>query len=190
MGKTEKNLCSELEAVEMRIYKDAFSGDEIISDSYEMKPIFDGVGYEVRAKNLVKGGEKIDIGCGNAFGAGGGEEQAEEVKDETYTVLDLLDTFHYQETTFSKSDYVTYIKGYMKKVKGYLEERNPSRVEPFMKGAQEMVKWIVANFDKFSFYAPESYDQENIIILSYKKEEDHDTPTFLYFADALKMEKY
>ena len=30
---------------------------------------------------------------------------------------------------------MTYVKGYMKKVKGYLEEKKPDRVEPFMTGA-------------------------------------------------------
>jgi NAD(P)H-flavin reductase len=96
-----------------------------------------------------------------------------------------MDAFHYQETTFSKSDYTTYIKGYVKKLKEHLEKNNPDRVQPFMKGAQEMVKFIVSNFDEFSFYTPESYDMDNSIILSYFKEGE-DTPTFLYFMDGLK----
>lgn len=48
-----------------------------------------------------------------------------------------------------------------------------------------MVKWIIANFGEFEFYTPESYDTDNIIILSYYDGEDL-TPTFLYFMDGLK----
>lgn len=37
---------------------------------------------------------------------------------------------------------MAYLKNYMKKVKTYLEEKNPSRVEAYKKGAQEMATWI------------------------------------------------
>lgn len=77
----------------------------------------------------------------------------------------------------------------MKKVKEYLTTKNPDRVAPFMKGAQEMVKWILTNFDDLTFYCPESYENENLIIISYYKGSDH-APTFLYFMDGLKAEKF
>jgi len=64
-------------------------------------------------------------------------------------VVDILDTFHYVETSFGKQDYVTFVKAYLKKVKGYLEEKQKDRVEPFMKGAQAFVKWVVENFKEF-----------------------------------------
>jgi len=48
-----------------------------------------------------------------------------------------------------------------------------------------MFKWILATFDEFSFYTPESYETENLIILSYFKK-DAGAPTFLYFMDGLK----
>jgi hypothetical protein len=133
------------------------------------------------------------LGCGDAFkgqpGGEGGEEPVEDVKDEAVKVNDILDAFHYNETSFTKADYTTYIKGYMKKVKEHLAKNNPSRVDPFMKGAQEMVKWILSNFDKFTFYAPESWDVENTVILSYTKTEGDECPTFVYFTDGFKQVK-
>jgi hypothetical protein len=55
----------------MRIYQN-IGGDEvdIISDGYKMvKPEgFEEVVTEVQSRMVVKGGENIDIGCGNAFG--------------------------------------------------------------------------------------------------------------------------
>ena len=52
-----------------------------------------------------------------------------------------------------------------------------------------MVKFILANFADMSFYTPESYDNENIIMLSWYKGEDT-APTFLYFLDGLKEVKF
>ena len=64
-------------------------------------------------------------------------------------VLDVVDAFRLNTTSFTKKDYMTYVKEYMKKVKAKLEEVNPERVQPFMAGATEMVKWIIKNFDEF-----------------------------------------
>jgi hypothetical protein len=58
-------------------------------------------------------------------------------------VLDVVDSFQYQETSFGKSDFVAYVKQYMKKVKELLEKSKPDRVAGFMKGAQEMVKFVL-----------------------------------------------
>jgi len=37
----------------------------------------------------------------------------------------------------------------MKKMKQHLEKENPDRVAGFMKGATDMVKWILGNFKEF-----------------------------------------
>ncbi|KAL4512583.1 hypothetical protein ABPG72_020420 [Tetrahymena utriculariae] len=165
----------------MKVYTDIFSGEEIISDSFKFEYKFENVGVQIKSAYILKAEGDIDIGCGNAFG-GTGEEEG---KADAEKVLDVVDAFKYQETSFGKKDYTTYIKGYMKKVKTYLEEKNPDRVAGFMKGAGEMVKWILENFDEFTFYTPESYDTENSIILSYYNGEEA-TPTFVYFIDGLK----
>ena len=164
---------------------DVFSGDEIISDSFKLEEVFDGVGIEVQSKYITKGGENIDIGCGNAFG---GNEDDNDGGDATEKVLDVMDVFQYQESPFTKKDYQNYIKTYMKKVKDFLQEKKPERVQPFMAGATEMVKFVLKNFDEFTFYTPQSYDCENIMILSYYKGEE-ETPRFLYFADGLREVK-
>ena len=86
------------------------------------------------------------LGRGNQFG-GGGEDEA--VEDTAEKVIDIVDAFRYTETSYGKADYTTYIKNYMKKIKGELEKSNPERVAPFMAGAKEMVTWIIKNFDNF-----------------------------------------
>ena len=50
----------------------------------------------------------------------------------------------------------------MKKIKGYLQENNPDKVEEFEKGAQAYAKKIVANFKDYEFYTGESMDVEGM----------------------------
>lgn len=89
----------------LQVYVDAFSGEEIISDSFEINEVFDGVGGEVKSKIVVKGGVKVDIGCGDAFGKGGGEEGEEGeggADDNDEKVNNIVDAFKYSETQFGK----------------------------------------------------------------------------------------
>ncbi len=100
---------------------DAFSNDEIVCDSFPMEFIFERVGCKIKAKWEVVGEVNVDIGCGNAFGGEGEEEKEEKgAQDDQEKSLNLLNAFNYQETTFTKKDWVNYIKEYMKKVKAYL----------------------------------------------------------------------
>jgi len=46
----------------MKVYYDIISGDEIISDSYKIEPVFNGGGAEVRGRLVVKGAAEVDIG--------------------------------------------------------------------------------------------------------------------------------
>ena len=60
-----------------------------------------------------------------------------------------------------------------------------------MKSVTDLVKFVLGNFDKFTFYVPESYDMDNHIVLAYWKNEETDTaPTFIYFMDGLKETKF
>jgi len=172
----------------MKVYYDVFSDDEIISDSFKFEQVFDGVGAEVKARWVVKGVGNIDIGCSNEFG--GKSEDDEGVDDKAEKCIDVVDTFRYTETSYTKEDYTSYIKAYMKKVKAHLEEKNKDRVAPFMKGAQEMVKWVLGNFKEFQFFMGEKCDPETHLALAYYKNPDDEAPTFVYFMDGLKAKVF
>ena len=60
----------------MKLYICAFTGEEIISDSFNLELIFDDAGAEIKSKYIVKKEGEVDIGCGNAFG--GEEEKADD----------------------------------------------------------------------------------------------------------------
>ena len=55
----------------MKLYSDAFTGTEVLSDSYKMVYDFERVIAKVKSTLIVKREDDVDIGCGNAFGGAG-----------------------------------------------------------------------------------------------------------------------
>lgn len=135
----------------MKIFQDVFSGAELISDSYPMAEVYDGVIYEVKSNMLVKGEENIDIGCGNAFA---GEAEAEAPPADVYKVNNVLDAFPgYEKDENMTSDFFkTYIKTYMGKIVAHLTAKKPERLDAFKAGVKKFVSWVLANFDDISLY--------------------------------------
>ena len=164
----------------MLIYTDIFNGDEMLSDSFDVKEIVDGCILCATGKSMVVGGDTFDIGANPAEG-----EENEVVDDSQETVINIVHVFKLTETFFDKKGYMGYIKSYMKKVKAYLEENAPDRVDAFMKGVQPFVKTVLGEFKEYQFFMGESMDPEcNIVLLRYS--EDGMTPMFYYFKDGLK----
>ena len=67
--------------------QDIVSGDEIISDTYNLKEI-DDVVYEVDCRKVTKGADNIDIGANPSA-----EEQEEALEEGTKQVIDVVDGF-------------------------------------------------------------------------------------------------
>ena len=63
------------------------SGDEIISDTYDLKDV-DDVVYEVNCRKVTKGADNIDIGANPSA-----EEQEEALEEGTKQVIDVVDGF-------------------------------------------------------------------------------------------------
>ncbi len=62
-------------------------------------------------------------------------------------MIDLVNAFRYEETTFDKKGFTAYFKDYMKKLLTWLGENKKDRVEAFKTGGKEFFKWALANFD-------------------------------------------
>jgi len=174
----------------MLLFKDIFSGDEMFSDGVVDDPRKDiieinDILYEVNCKMVqVKGGVDVNIGANPSA------EEAEEGMDDSdiKTVNRIIDAFRLQETSFDKKSYMTYIKGYMKKLKEKLKELNSERVSVFEEKAPGAVKKIIENFKDYEFYIGESMDTEGMVaLLNYR--EDGVTPFFTFFKDGLKTER-
>ena len=66
------------------------------------------------------------------------------------TGVDIVLNHHLQKTSFTKEAYKKYIKGDIKSIRGKLEEQRPERVKPFILGAAEHIKHILANLKTVS----------------------------------------
>jgi len=171
----------------MKVYKELFTGDEVMSDSYKLSPPFGNeeladVAFEVVGRRVQKGGD-----CGIARNTEEGEDDGGEEASET--VIDIIDGFKLTETGFSKKEYTLYIKGYMKRVENHLAAHNPSRVDAFKSGAAKLIKEILGKYDDFQFFMGESTDPEAGLVYSYYPD-GSEVPHNIYIKDGLKEEKY
>ena len=172
----------------MRVWKDIISGDEMLSDSFPMKTVFDDAGIEARARFITK---KENDDCGIAANTEEGEEEAGAADDKTITVIDIVDALRLQEITLDKKSFMAYIKGYLKAIKEKLESSGKGdRVEAFQKGATGLVKELVSKWDEVQTFTGESGNWEAGLAFCYMKDQADDGPTFYYFNDGLKQEKY
>merc|ERR1712198_294189 len=131
MGNLSQLLCYHLYSLNMKIYKDVFSGDELFSDTYPMK-LVDNCMYEVYGKHITRTDDEIQLEGSNASA----EEADEGTDSNSVSGVDLVLNHRLVETGFgSKKDYTVYLKDYMKKVVKYLEDNGRGG------GVQEEYQW-------------------------------------------------
>ncbi len=151
----------------------------------------DGVAYEVDCRQTKKAALKINIGANPATGEGEAAPEEEEapVEDEDESpVNDIVDAFKLCETGFSKKDFMTCLKAYIKSIRTKLEETNPGRVAEFEAGAQAYAKKILGNFDNFRFFQGENMDPEAMVCLLGTRESGNEY--MIYWKDGLRQVKY
>lgn len=138
--------------------QDIITGDELISDSYDVK-LIDGAVYEADCKKIAVGGDNIDIGANPSA-----EEGGDDVDDAQQQVIDVVYSFRLQETQFDKKSYLSHLKGYMKAVKEKMKASGASddAVKEFETGASGYAKKIVANFKDYEFFIGESMDPDGM----------------------------
>jgi len=168
----------------MIIYKDILTGDEMISDSYDLKEV-DGIVYEADCAMITEGAVEVNIGA-NASA----EETEEDLDDTVVKVNNIVHSFRLQSTSFDKKTYLAYLKGYMKAVKNALQEAGKDEtVKAFESGAQKYVKEkLLPNFKDFEFYTGESMNPDGMVaLLNYR--EDGVTPYIIVWKHGVKEEK-
>ncbi|KAK1934895.1 putative histamine-releasing factor [Babesia divergens] len=175
----------------MLVYKDLFTGDEVCSDAYAHlnpfnNPEFINVAFEVKASKVAKGNEDYGIACNEDEEGGSGPVAADPGVE---MVIDIVDAFRLQETPFTKAEYTSYIKKYIKRVTTHLEQNAPDRVASFKEDIQKFVKHVLANFADFEFYVGESLDLEAGLIYGYYNGEEL-APRLVYIKEALTEERY
>merc|ERR1711918_20254 len=122
----------------MKVWKDVWTGDEMVSDSYPMTLLFDDACLEVKAKYQTKGSDFVAIAADDEDDGGEGE-----------TVIDVVDAHKLNEITVTKKDAMGLVKALMKRTVQHLKENGKEdRVDGFKAGATEMVKLVMGKFDE------------------------------------------
>ncbi|ELT95364.1 hypothetical protein CAPTEDRAFT_173147 [Capitella teleta] len=166
----------------MRIYKDIFSNDEMLADTFPME-LIDGVVYKVKGKMQS---EKVGIDdalIGGNASAEGGDEGCEEG---VVSGVNIVMNHKLTAAPMGKKDYMKHIKKYMGKVKAYLTENHPNDVAEFEKNVAAFVKKVLANYDDYEPHMGESYHEDAMLPLLYW---DGETPYMMYFKHGLLEEK-
>merc|ERR1711935_637226 len=159
----------------MYIYKDVFCGDELFSDTYPIK-IVDDVLYEVTGKHISRALGDVQLEGANASA----EEFDEGTESATESGVDVVLNNRLVETGFGKkSDYVTYLKGYMKKVVDYLENN-----------INKVMKPLLGKFSDLQFFTGESMVPDAMImLLEYRDVDGEETPILMCFKHGIEEEK-
>ncbi|CDW75000.1 UNKNOWN [Stylonychia lemnae] len=169
----------------MRVYKDIISGDEMVSDSYPNVLLFEDACLEVKSRLISKN-------ANDDYGIGSNDEEGDgTVDDNSVNVIDIVDSFNLQEITLSKAEWTAYIKTYLPKIKKHLESTGRAdRIPVFQKGATALFKHLLEKFDEVQIFAGKGFDVEAGYAYCYYKEQTDAGPTFFYFHDGLREEKF
>ena len=166
----------------MLLYQDLLTGDELLSDSFPYKELFDGCLWEVEGKWVVKDAVNVEIG-GNPSAEGGEDEG---VDDQAVKVVDIVDTFRLQEQpAYDKKTFVAYMKKYIKNLSAQLDEEKAAE---FKKNVEAATKFLMSKLKDLQFFVGESMHDDSSVVFAYYKDGATD-PTFLYFAHGLKEVK-
>ncbi|MFJ9697026.1 translationally-controlled tumor protein [Kitasatospora sp. NPDC101183] len=170
----------------MKVYKDVFNGDELLSDSFPIKE--DGICYVVEGKYVTR----ETVGTVDIGGASSAEDDVEDAEESpTITVLNIVDAHRLVETSYDKKSYTGHIKAYLKRLTDKLaaDGQSADQRSAWQQQAQEWVKAVLADFDSYRFFTGEQMDPEAMVVL-LKLGEDGKTPFLYFIRDGLRVETY
>ncbi|ESO09007.1 hypothetical protein HELRODRAFT_168939 [Helobdella robusta] len=166
----------------MIIYKDAFTGDELFSDSVPMK-LINNIVYKLKGTMRT---DVFDIDDSAIGGNKSAEVQDEGADAASKQGVDIVLNGRLVEYTLAKKDYLPHIKAYMKQVKERLEKELPDQVEVFTSNAQNFIKEVLADYKEYQLFSGESMHPDGMLALM--KWED-DVPYMYFFKHGLIEEK-
>lgn len=175
----------------MKVWIDLISGDEMVSDSYPHTEVFNGAGLEVKSRWMTKGAEFTGVAANVDEDAEEGAK-AEDGEEAGESVIDILDAFKYNEIQgFQKKEFMAWVKAYLAKVTEKLTANGKeARIAGFKAGATDMVKFIISKWDEMQVFAGPKYDMDASLVVAWQKEQSDEGPTFLYFLDGMREEKF
>jgi hypothetical protein len=173
----------------MLIYKDFISGDELCSDSYPTKLLFNDVIMEVTAANIREDGGIDERLIGGNASADGADADAG-ADDAAVTGINVVMNAKLNPTHFAKKDFKVYMGAWFKKAAKWIEEnKSKERADIFKKEGMAAFKEIFGKFKEVDLYVGENMDPDGSLVFGMYRE-DGITPYFWYFKDALEEEKF
>lgn len=176
----------------MKVFEDIFSGDEVLSDGYDIKTEYEGSILKVTSKLVpLDDGGNIDIGCGNEFGGADDEEKPDE---NVAKVNNIIHNFCLEEYPGSKKDIQLVFKEKIALVKKRLEDR-PDRLKEWGKDGQvsKFVASVFAKYEDCQFFMGKSYGdsdpKESMFVIAFWEKDDDTGETFFFFKDCLREVK-
>merc|ERR1711998_600022 len=129
--------------------------------------------------------------CIDTGGNASAEEETEGTDDNSQQVVDIINNFNLQPMEYSKKQYMSYIKPFLKKCVMYLKENDRAdEVDSFKTNVQEAIKEITSEWDEYCCYVDESFECEGTTVLCrYVMEGDNCVPYFYYLKNGMKEQK-
>eukprot|EP00744_Colponema_vietnamica_P005914 GILI01008614.1.p2 GENE.GILI01008614.1~~GILI01008614.1.p2 ORF type:complete len:212 (-),score=68.00 GILI01008614.1:84-677(-) len=196
----------------MLIFKDLFTGDEVLSDAFRTLDMTGAVaGFEGKkaedieyaiikvpsSKVTPREDGEIDIGCGNAFSNPDAEAE-EKPADENapQPVIDLAYYFKLEQQNYDAKEFKAQFQDYCKRLKAKceaLDAQNENQILitrfkrnfPALRDFAAMVTREIGNCE---FYTGRSMDPQGMLIVA-KYEEGATSPDFYFYVDGLEIEK-
>ncbi|KAJ6031653.1 TCTP family protein [Penicillium herquei] len=184
----------------MIIYEDLISGDEILSDTFNIKPSADcPILWETDCRKYMKKvGEDFELAGANPSAEDAAEDDGGE--GETVMVHDIEDQFRLvwlkteEGLKPSKEAFKSHLKGYVKKILKKLEEGKAENkvtaeaIAEFKGGAAAAIKKISANYDNYDVLMGQSMDGDAMhVLIDFR--EDGVTPFATVWKHGLKEVK-
>ena len=175
----------------MKVFRDIFTGDEVLSDALNIKLEYEDSVYTIVSKMINPDDVgNIDIGCGNQFGGEEGENQGNDPNVEK--VNNIVSNFNLEEYFGSKKEIATALKDKITEMREKLKD-NSEALKRWEAGGpiEKFVKVAFGKFDDCRFYMSKSYSddepKESMLIIAFWVDEEKDTgETFHFFKDCLK----
>ena len=179
------------------VYKDVVTGDEMMSDAFQVQEVKDAEGNVVPGlmqvpTKMVPLDDTVDVGCGNAFGGEADEGPAADVE----MVNNLMNAFGLTNAgDFSGADFKAWIKDYsMALLEKLKEQKEAGKIEQEVikewrtVEAPAIAKYLLKNIKDLEFYMGPAFNPESMVFSIYHDEEV--TPHFLYIKKGFLTEKF
>lgn len=141
---------------------------------------------------VAKSSDDVDVGCGNAFGSGGEEDEGGAGGDSgVQMVNNVMEGFQYTETQIGgPADFKSWIKEYMNAVVLKLREKGKPKeeIQAFKATAPGIAKFLLTRFSDVQFYLGPSFNSESMVFSIYA--DGALTPNFYYIMGGFIAEKF